>query len=99
MKIALSPKKKIVFLEHELSYEEIEEITNNRFFPLSVIEQIFKLKYYYDNNQTLKERKRQPKYYLILMKNGEWRLTYKYENTVYKSIKLIDDLTKEYTLL
>lgn len=99
MRIVLSPKKKIVFLEHELSYDEIVEMTNNRVFPLSVVEQIFKLRYYYDSNQTLKERKRQPKYYLILMKNGEWRLTYKYENTVYKSIKLTDDLTKEFTLL
>lgn len=99
MRTMLSQKNKVAFLEHELSYEEIVEMTNNRFFPLSVVEQIFKLRYYYDTNQTLKERKRQPKYYLILMKNGEWRLTYKYENTVYKLIELIDDLTKEYKLL
>lgn len=99
MKIALSEKKKIAYLAHEVTYDEITEMVNERFLPLSVIDMIFNLRYYYNTSKVLCERQRQPKYYLILMKNGEWRLTYKYENTTYHPIKLIDDLTKEYRLL
>lgn len=99
MKIQLSEKYKIPYVLIELSYEEVNELVEKRFFPLSVTEQIFKLRYYYKSNGTLTERTRTPKYYLILTKNNEWQLCYKYENTQYKRIKLIDDIHKEYPLL